>query len=79
MSPNPISKHRPWIAPPPVLDASGKEVVEDKPEKSWALLGKYISQYVVFTGASSAWLLRYMDHLLSSKYFLFCVHENNKL
>ncbi|KAF9427137.1 hypothetical protein BGZ94_005409 [Podila epigama] len=51
------SKHRPWIAPPPVLDATGKEVVEDKPEKSWALLGKYISQYVVFTGSSSAWLL----------------------
>ncbi|KAG0091420.1 hypothetical protein BGZ93_008830 [Podila epicladia] len=51
------NKHRPWIAPPPVLDAAGKEVVEDKPEKSWALLGKYISQYVVFTGASSAWLL----------------------
>ncbi|KAF8928940.1 hypothetical protein BGZ52_002734, partial [Haplosporangium bisporale] len=51
------NKHRPWIAPPPVLDASGKEVIEDKPEKSWALLGKYISQYVVFTGAASAWLL----------------------
>ncbi|KAG0362160.1 hypothetical protein BG005_006504 [Podila minutissima] len=51
------NKHRPWIAPPPVLDAAGKEVVEDKPEKSWALLGKYISQYVVFTGASNAWLL----------------------
>ncbi|KAG0347969.1 hypothetical protein BG004_006447 [Podila humilis] len=51
------NKHRPWIAPPPVLDATGKEVTEDKPEKSWALLGKYISQYVVFTGASSAWLL----------------------
>ncbi|KAG0214933.1 hypothetical protein BGX28_001139 [Mortierella sp. GBA30] len=52
------NKHRPWIAPPPPkLDASGKEVIEDMPEKSWALLGKYISQYVVFTDAHHAWLL----------------------
>ncbi|KAG0372799.1 hypothetical protein BGX24_012569 [Mortierella sp. AD032] len=52
------SKHRPWIAPPPpALDATGKEIIEDKPEKSWALLGKYISQYVVFTDAHHAWLL----------------------
>ncbi|KAF9902954.1 hypothetical protein EC991_004330 [Linnemannia zychae] len=52
------SKHRPWIAPPPpALDATGKEITEDKPEKSWALLGKYISQYVVFTDAHHAWLL----------------------
>ncbi|KAI7816832.1 DDHD domain-containing protein [Gamsiella multidivaricata] len=51
------NKHRPWIAPPPTLDASGKEVVEVRPEKSWALLGKYISQYVVFTDAHHAWLL----------------------
>ncbi|KAF9933546.1 hypothetical protein FBU30_005188 [Linnemannia zychae] len=52
------SKHRPWIAPPPpALDASGKEIVEERPEKSWALLGKYISQYVVFTDAHHAWLL----------------------
>ncbi|KAF9148725.1 hypothetical protein BG015_009532 [Linnemannia schmuckeri] len=52
------SKHRPWIAPPPpALDATGKEIIEEKPEKSWALLGKYISQYVVFTDAHHAWLL----------------------
>ncbi|KAG0072489.1 hypothetical protein BGZ90_011896 [Linnemannia elongata] len=52
------SKHRPWIAPPPpTLDATGKEIIEEKPEKSWALLGKYISQYVVFTDAHHAWLL----------------------
>ncbi|KAF9571221.1 hypothetical protein EC968_000817 [Mortierella alpina] len=51
-------KHRPWIAPPPpTLDASGKEVIEERAEKSWALLGKYISQYVVFTDAHHAWLL----------------------
>lgn len=55
------SKHRPWIAPPPpALDATGKEIIEEKPEKSWALLGKYISQYVVFTDAHHAWLLRYV-------------------
>ncbi|KAF9100518.1 hypothetical protein BGX29_006517 [Mortierella sp. GBA35] len=52
------NKHRPWIAPPPpALDATGKEIIEDRPEKSWALLGKYISQYVVFTDAHHAWLL----------------------
>ncbi|KAF9918669.1 hypothetical protein BX616_006915 [Lobosporangium transversale] len=50
-------KHRPWIITPPILDANGKEVVEDKPEKSWALLGKYISQYVVFSDAHHAYLL----------------------
>ncbi|KAI1315911.1 hypothetical protein EDD11_000225 [Mortierella claussenii] len=50
-------KHQPWIAPPSTVDVTGKEVVEDKPEKSWALLGKYISQYVVFTDAHHAWLL----------------------
>lgn len=56
------SKHRPWIAPPPpTLDATGKEIIEEKPEKSWALLGKYISQYVVFTDAHHAWLLRYVS------------------
>jgi len=52
------SKHQPWITTPPVLDASGKEIAEEKPEKSWALLGKYISQYVVFSDAHHAWLLR---------------------
>ncbi|GJJ75781.1 hypothetical protein EMPS_08139 [Entomortierella parvispora] len=51
------NKHQPWIVTPPVLDAAGKEITEDKPEKSWALLGKYISQYVVFSDAHHAWLL----------------------
>ncbi|KAF9188500.1 hypothetical protein BGZ51_000537 [Haplosporangium sp. Z 767] len=51
-------KHRPWVAPPPpTLDASGKEMAEERHEKSWALLGKYISQYVVFTDAHHATLL----------------------
>ncbi|KAF9354135.1 hypothetical protein BGX26_008052 [Mortierella sp. AD094] len=51
-------KHQPWVAPPPpVLDAAGKEVFVERPEKSWALLGKFISQYVVFSDASHAWLL----------------------
>ncbi|KAF9377812.1 hypothetical protein BGX21_003093 [Mortierella sp. AD011] len=51
-------KHQPWIAPPPpVVDATGKEVIVERPEKSWALLGKFISQYVVFSDASHAWLL----------------------
>ncbi|KAG0052492.1 hypothetical protein BGZ83_002522 [Gryganskiella cystojenkinii] len=51
------NKHQPWIIPPPVLDASGKEIPGEKPEKSWALYGKYMSQYVVFTDAHHAWLL----------------------
>ncbi|KAG0236411.1 hypothetical protein BGW42_003569 [Actinomortierella wolfii] len=51
-------KHRPWIAPKaPVVDANGKEIITETPEKSWQLLGKYISQYVVFTDAHHAWLL----------------------
>ncbi|KAF9362296.1 hypothetical protein BGX34_006436 [Mortierella sp. NVP85] len=50
-------KYRPWIAPPPVLDATGKEVIEERPEKSWPLLGTYMSQYVVFSDAHHAWLL----------------------
>ncbi|KAF9167640.1 hypothetical protein DFQ26_003796 [Actinomortierella ambigua] len=53
-------KHRPWIAhkaPAPALDANGKEIVTETPEKSWGLFGKYNSQYVVFTDAHHAWLL----------------------
>ncbi|KAF9109178.1 hypothetical protein BGX27_007887 [Mortierella sp. AM989] len=51
-------KHQPWVAPPPpVLDAAGKEVFEVKPEKSWPLYGKFISQYVVFSDAHHAWML----------------------
>ncbi|KAF9941335.1 hypothetical protein BGZ65_004051, partial [Modicella reniformis] len=50
-------KHQSWIVHPPMLDASGKEVVEDRPEKSCQLFGKYISQYVVYSDAHHAWLL----------------------
>ncbi|KAF8927833.1 hypothetical protein BGZ58_010086 [Dissophora ornata] len=52
------NKHQPWIVVPVNLDASGKEVIEEKQEKSWALLGKYISQYVIFSDAHHALLLR---------------------
>ncbi|KAG0301031.1 hypothetical protein BGZ98_008680, partial [Dissophora globulifera] len=52
------NKHRPWIAPLVTTDAvSGKEGVEERAEKNWALFGKYMSQYVVFSDAHHAWLL----------------------
>ncbi|KAF9583137.1 hypothetical protein BGW38_010184 [Lunasporangiospora selenospora] len=51
-------EHCPWVAPPPpVVDANGKEIIEDRPEKRWPLLGKYMTQYVLFTGPHQAWLL----------------------
>ncbi|KAF8975874.1 hypothetical protein BGZ46_008770 [Entomortierella lignicola] len=52
-------KHQPWITPvaTPIIDASGKEVFEEKPEKSWPLFGSFLSQYAIFTDANHAWLL----------------------
>lgn len=35
-----------------------KTALESQPmEKQWNLLGAYLEQYVVYTGASTAWLL----------------------
>ncbi|RHZ72580.1 hypothetical protein Glove_242g139 [Diversispora epigaea] len=42
-----------WI-PPLEPDPNGSEPVQ---EKSWALLGKYLSQYVTYTNPTTAWLL----------------------
>ncbi|CAG8433163.1 9564_t:CDS:2 [Diversispora eburnea] len=42
-----------WI-PSPEPDPNGSEPVR---EKSWALLGKYLSQYVTYTNPTTAWLL----------------------
>ncbi|KAF9433314.1 hypothetical protein BGZ76_009622 [Entomortierella beljakovae] len=51
-------KHQPWIPPPPpVLDATGKEIPEERLEKSSKLFGKYLEQYVVYTDAHHAWIL----------------------
>ncbi|CAI2174844.1 19018_t:CDS:10 [Funneliformis geosporum] len=51
-------KHQTWI-PRPEIDPTeqtnnGSEQVQ---EKSWPLLGKYLSQYVVYTNPTTAWLL----------------------
>ncbi|CAG8579722.1 7708_t:CDS:2 [Funneliformis mosseae] len=51
-------KHQAWI-PRPELESTdqtnnGSEQIQ---EKSWPLLGKYLSQYVVYTNPTTAWLL----------------------
>ncbi|KAG9293859.1 hypothetical protein G9A89_019197 [Geosiphon pyriformis] len=54
-------KHQPWILPEEEIpkDAESPSEAKKKPasEKSWALLGRYLSQYVVYSGPTSAWLL----------------------
>ena len=58
-----LRKHQPWIPPVEQTEESGVGLDEKKDlvqEKTWALLGRYLSQYVLYTGPSTAWLLRYI-------------------
>ncbi|RIB17797.1 DDHD domain-containing protein [Gigaspora rosea] len=53
-------KHQAWI-PSPESDlnspATSEAPVEKEKERRWALLGKYLSQYVTYTNPTTAWLL----------------------
>ncbi|CAH1756923.1 9712_t:CDS:10 [Entrophospora sp. SA101] len=52
-------KHRAWIQPPPESDLTNSSSPQSEiiQEKSWPLLGRYLSQYVVYTNPTTAWLL----------------------
>ncbi|CAG8634174.1 9979_t:CDS:2, partial [Paraglomus occultum] len=55
-----LRKHQPWIPPVEPSEEGGNGLDEKKDlvqEKTWALLGRYLSQYVLYTGPSTAWLL----------------------
>ncbi|CAG8443107.1 822_t:CDS:10 [Ambispora leptoticha] len=56
-------KHQPWIIQEEetykeVDSATDIKKKQPPPEKNWALYGRYLSQYVVYTNATSAWQLR---------------------
>ncbi|CAG8805828.1 10268_t:CDS:2, partial [Racocetra persica] len=54
-------KHQAWILSPepePNSPSTAPEgAIEKEKERRWALLGKYLSQYVTYTNPTTAWLL----------------------